>query len=123
VATALGVNEIYKELNNFFKKSLGGDKSGKDGGASKDRIQDTQQGRNDFVQSQVTSGKWSKLRGTKSGRQTWQNAERTQFYQKTKEKWEIEVYNKQGDHIGVIKPSEGILRRELAIPGRTINVK
>lgn len=39
------------------------------------------------------------------------------------EKWEIEVYDKQGKHIGVIKPNDGSFHPELAVKGRKIDVK
>jgi hypothetical protein len=64
------------------------------------------------------SGEWIKVHEQKGGKPTWQSKDKSQFYQKTMEKNEIEVYNRQGEHIGVIKPSDGALRHELAKLGR-----
>jgi hypothetical protein len=54
----------------------------------------------------------------KSGRPTWQNKDKSQYFHGTIEKWEIEVFNGQEKHMGVIKPSDGVLRKNLAKPGR-----
>jgi hypothetical protein len=69
------------------------------------------------------SGEWIKLHKEVEGRPTWHNEDKTQYYQTTREKWEIEVYNKRGKHMGVIKPSDGILRTDLKVEGRKINLK
>jgi hypothetical protein len=80
---------------------------------------DTPEMRNSFVKSKEKSGEWIRV-GERNGRMTWRNADKSQFYQKTMEKNEIEVYGGHGKHIGVIKPSDGVLRRELAEPRRSM---
>ena len=41
--------------------------------------------------------------------------------QKSREKWEIEVYDRHENHIGVIKPSDGKFHPELAVKGRKMS--
>jgi hypothetical protein len=124
-AAIIGAGAVagYDRIRVFFSENFSGGKGKGKSDASGGRKFDTPQIRNDFVKSQMKSGNWVKLHKKMSGRPTWQNREKTQFYQKSKEGWEIETYNTQGDHIGVIKPSDGILRREFAVKGRNINVK
>jgi hypothetical protein len=86
------------------------------------RRADTQEGRDNFVRDNVNRGAWQKLRGTRSGRPTWRNREGTEYYQKTNEGWEIEVYNSYGEHIGIIKPSDGVLRTSERVASRSINL-
>jgi hypothetical protein len=84
---------------------------------------DTPEIRNSFVKSKESSGEWIRRKGQVDGRSTWRNIDKTQYYQKTVEKSEIEVYDKHGKHIGIIKPSDGILRTDLKVEGRKINLK
>jgi hypothetical protein len=79
--------------------------------------------RNSFVKSKENLGEWTKLHKKVDDRPTWRNVDKTQYYQKTIEGSEIEVYDKHGKHMGVIKPSDGILRTDLKIEGRKINLK
>jgi hypothetical protein len=88
----------------------------------KERKIDTPEMRNDFVREKEKSGEWIRD-GIRSGKQTWRKGDKSQYYQTTKEKWEIEVYDGGGEHSGVIKPSDGKLRPELKVKGRRINVK
>ena len=83
---------------------------------------DTPEMRNSFVKSKESSGEWVRHQVI-DDRQTWHNKDKTQYYQKTIEKSEIEVYDKQGRHIGVIKPSDGELRTDLKVEGRSIDIK
>jgi hypothetical protein len=88
----------------------------------KGRKTDTPAERNAFVNSKEKSGEWVRD-GMKSGKQTWRTKDRSRYYQKTIEKWEVEVYDSGGRHIGVIKPSDGKFHPELKVEGRTIKVK
>jgi hypothetical protein len=113
----------------FARKADGRDhtpKVGKAGSADRpaptERKIDTPGMRNLFVKSKESSGEWIRYKVI-DNRQTWYNKAKTQYYQKTIEKSEIEVYNKHGKHIGVIKPSDGILRTDLKVEGRKINLK
>jgi hypothetical protein len=114
----------------FAKKSDGKDYTpnvGKAGSVDRptpiERKIDTPEIRNSFVKAKESSGEWVRRKGLVDGRQTWHNEDKTQYYQTTREKWEIEVYNKQGKHMGVIKPSDGELRTDLKVEGRSINIK
>jgi hypothetical protein len=114
----------------FARKADGKDhapKVGKTGPADRpapiERKIDTPEIRNSFVKTKQMSGEWTKLHKEVDGRPTWRNADKTQYYQKTVEKSEIEVYDKHGEHIGVIKPSDGELRINLKVEGRKINLK
>jgi hypothetical protein len=48
------------------------------------------------------------------------NKKSGQLIRKSKEKYEIEVFDRRKNHIGVIKPSGGVLRREFAKPERSM---
>jgi hypothetical protein len=97
-----------------------GDKPPVGGIGKGERKVDTPEIRNSFVKSKEQSGEWVRIHEKKGGRPTWQDSEKKYFFQKTVEKNEIEVYDKNGDHVGIIRPSDGMLRRELAAPGRSI---
>jgi hypothetical protein len=102
----------------------GGGKDSKDTGSSgKERKFDTAEIRNDFIDSKVASGEFIKHHKMLNGKPTWRNVDSTRYYHKSIEKWEIEVYNKHGNYIGVIKPSDGTFHPEMAVKGRTIDVK
>jgi hypothetical protein len=112
----------------FARKTDGGDSSSKihfqgRPEAVNERKVDTPEMRNSFVKSKESSGEWIKRKGLVDGRQTWHNEDKIQYYQKTIEKSEIEVYSKHGKHMGVIKPSDGELRTDLKVEGRSIDVK
>jgi hypothetical protein len=114
-----------EEKSQIADQSKGSDPSGGTGPSKKpegdnERKIDTPKMRNDFVKEKEKSGEWIKLHEPKGGKSTWRNKDSTQYFQKTMEKNEIEVYNKHGKHIGVIKPNDGALRRELAKLGRKI---
>jgi hypothetical protein len=64
----------------------------------------------------LKSGEWTQV-GERGGRVTSQD--KKHFSQTTQEKWEIKVDNKQGKYVGVMKPSDGVLRENFAKPGRT----
>lgn len=62
----------------------------------------------------------------RSGKPTWISSsskpKEVKYYQKSKEGWEIEVYNNKGNHIGVLK-SDGKSHPEMAVEGRSIDVR
>jgi hypothetical protein len=87
--------------------------------AIRERKIDSPQMRNTYWDSLKKSGEWEYVPGY--GKPTLRNIKTKQLIQKTIEKWEIEAYNEQGEHIGVIKPSDGKLRPELKVEGRRIN--
>jgi hypothetical protein len=80
---------------------------------------DTPEMRNSFWNQLKQSGEWEHVSGYNNP--TLRHKETGRLIQKSIEKWEIEVYNSKKEHIGVIKPSDGILREDLAVEGRTIN--
>jgi hypothetical protein len=88
----------------------------------RERKVDTPEMRNEFVREKEKSSEWIRHRVI-DDKQTWRNGDKTQYFQKTIEKNEIEVYTKRGKHMGVIKPSDGQLRPELKVDGREINLK
>jgi hypothetical protein len=64
------------------------------------------------------SEEWERKPGF--SRPTLENKRTGDLVQKSKEKWEIEVFNRHGRHKGIIRPSEGSIRTEFAVPGRAI---
>jgi len=86
--------------------------------ASKQRIVDTAEGRNECWRQMKKSGEWESVSGY--NKSTLRNKDTGDLAQKSIEKWEIEVYNKREDHIGVIKPSDGKFHPELKVPGRVM---
>jgi hypothetical protein len=110
----------------FARKTDGRDHTpnvGKAGQADRptpiERKIDTPEIRNSFWDQLKQSGEWEHVTGYDNP--TLRHKETGRLIQKSIEKWEIEVYNKKKEHIGVIKPSAGILREDLAVKGRTIN--
>jgi hypothetical protein len=97
--------------------------NGDDEDPKKERKVDTHEDRDAFIKSRVESGEFKKLHGIRSGKPTWKSNDGTKFYQKTKEGWEIEVYDSDGNHIGVVKPSDGTFHPEMAVRGRSIDVR
>jgi hypothetical protein len=83
-----------------------------------ERKVDTPEMRNSFWDQLKQSGEWEHV--SKYEKSTLRHKETGRLIQKSIEKWEIEVYNEKERHIGVIKPSDGILRKDLAVKGRTI---
>ena len=65
------------------------------------------------------SGEWEHYNGPYS-QPTLRNKKNGNLAHKSIEKWEIEVYDKNERHIGVIKPSDGKFHPELKVPGRKI---
>jgi len=118
VALAAATPAVVKVGTGVVKKT----KNLVEAGKKSQRIVDTQIGRDLYIKTKVNIGEFRKYK-TINGRSTWTNNDKTRFYQKTKEQWEIEVYNKHGKHIGVIKPNDGSFHPELAVKGREINVK
>ena len=82
----------------------------------KERKIDTQSDQLRFWDKLKESGEWKSVKGY--GKPTLYNAKNERFSQKSREKWEIEVFNKNEDHIGVFKPSDGKFHPELAVKGR-----
>lgn len=87
--------------------------------ASKQRIVDTVEGRNECWNRMKKSGEWEHYNGPYS-QPTLRNKKNGNLAHKSIEKWEIEVYDKNERHIGVIKPSDGKFHPELKVPGRKI---
>jgi hypothetical protein len=109
----------------FARKADGKDPTSKvgktspvDRPASIERKIDTPEIRNSFWDQLKQSGEWENV--SKYDKPTLRHKETGRLIQKSIEKWEIEVFNKNEEHIGVIKPSDGILRKELAVKGRTM---
>ena len=63
------------------------------------------------------SGNWKHYNGPYN-QPTLREEKTGNMAQKSKEKWEIEVYDKHENHIGVIKPSDGSFHPELSVKGR-----
>jgi hypothetical protein len=76
VAQALGAAEIYRELTNFFKK-IEGDKSGKDSGASKDRIQSTKQDADRYINGLKEKGVLGEKQKSLDGREYYEVTQKT----------------------------------------------
>jgi len=87
--------------------------------APKQRIVDTVEGRNECWNRMKKSGEWEHYNGPYS-QPTLRNKKNGNLAHKSIEKWEIEVYDKNERHIGVIKPSDGKFYPELKVPGRKI---
>jgi hypothetical protein len=68
LATTLGVAEIYKQLTNFFKKGLGGDKSG----TSKERIQSTPQDADRYINGLKEKGALGEKQVSLDGREYYE---------------------------------------------------
>jgi hypothetical protein len=106
----------------FDSKSNGGGKSsgpaGSGGPERSERKVDTPEIRNAYWNKLKKSDKWERVSGY--GKPTLRNKKNGQFVQKSMEKWELEVFSKDGKHEGVIKPSEGKLRPEFKVKDRNI---
>ena len=87
---------------------------------------DTKDAMDNLIDNMKAAGKIKKLKGLRSGKPTWASSsckpKEVKYYQKSKEGWEIEVYNYKGKHIGVLK-SDGKFHPEMAVEGRSINVR
>ena len=96
-----------------------------DGGGSRrtrtsevrERKVDTQADRDKCWNDMKKSRKWEHYNGPYT-QPTLRNRKTGDYVQKSREKWEIEVYDKHENHIGVIKPSDGKFHPELAVKGR-----
>ena len=93
------------------------------GGGNKQRLEKVQPRKVDTQTDQLRcweklkeSGEWRPVKGYK--KPTLQNTKTERFLQKSREKWEIGVFDKNESHIGVIKPSDGKFHPELAVKGR-----
>jgi hypothetical protein len=84
-----------------------------------ERKVDTPEIQNKFWDEQKKSGEWEHVHGY--NKPTLRHKKTGRLIQKSKEKWEIEVFDKNDEHIGVIKPSDGILRTNLKVDGRSVN--
>ena len=84
----------------------------------KERKTDTPEEQNAHWDKLKNSGEWEQKKGY--SKSTLKNKKDGRLIQKSREKWEIEVYNEQEKHIGVIKPSDGKFHPELEVEGRTI---
>ena len=77
----------------------------------KERKIDTPETQNAHWDKLIESGEWERRRGYSNP--TLRNKKSGQLIQKSKEKYEIEVFDRHKNHIGVIKPNDGVLRKEL----------
>jgi hypothetical protein len=84
----------------------------------KERKIDTPEGQNAHWDNLKNSGEWKNETGY--SKSTLKNKKDGRLIQKSREKWEIEVYNEQKEHIGVIKPGDGKFYPELKVKGRKI---
>jgi len=110
-----GPNDVHEPKMRDVKDAKGKKPEGE---ASKPRIVDTAEGRNERWNQMKKSGEWESVSGY--DKSTLRNKDTGDLAQKSIEKWEIEVYNKREDHIGVIKPSDGKFHPELKVPGRVM---
>ena len=83
----------------------------------RERKVDTQADRDKCWNDMKKSRKWEHYNGPYT-QPTLRNRKTGDYVQKSREKWEIEVYDKHENHIGVIKPSDGKFHPELAVKGR-----
>ena len=84
----------------------------------KERKGDTKSDQENRWNAMKESGEWEYKPGY--SKSTLRNKKTGDLAQKSIEKWEIEVFKKNGQHKGIIRPSEGVIRTEFAKPGRTI---
>ncbi len=59
--------------------------------------------------------------GFKNGNQLWRSTDRKRYFTWDRLHGEIEVFNKNGNHLGSIEPIHGEQSKE-AVPGRYIDV-
>jgi hypothetical protein len=121
LAAVYEVGNIYKNLINYAKGGKDAVTKGSSGGGSragqqKERIVETKQTQEACWQKMKDSGEWVYQPGY--SKPTLRNKTTDQMAQKSVEKWDIEIFNAREDHIGVIRPSEGFLRKEFAVKGR-----
>ncbi len=127
----LAVGVVAKTWENFVSYMKGGKNavSSKQTGTSttnstsknevpKVRVMETKQTQEACWQKLKNSGEWSVLKGKDIP--TLRNNSTGELIQKSHEKYDIEVYDSRGNHIGVIRPSEGFIRKEFAVKGRRI---
>ena len=86
------------------------------GNRAQQRVVDTAEARNRCWDQMKSSGEWRHVTGR--NKPTLEHTRSGRFAQKSIEKWEIEVFDRNENHIGVIKPSDGKFHPELAVRGR-----
>jgi hypothetical protein len=91
---------------------------GDEGDKKKERKIDTPEGQNEYWNQLKQSEEWKRESGF--SKPTLRNTKTGDLIQKSKEKWEIEVFGKDRKHKGIIRPSEGVIKIEFAKAGRTI---
>ena len=122
VLAMAGINQTWENFTNYMKggkdavKSNQGASNGPKLEPQKERVVETKQTQQDRWEKMKQSGEWKHVSG--KGKPTLENKKTGEFAQKSIEKWDIEVYNSNEYHIGVIRPSEGFIRKELAVKGR-----
>ena len=116
LATANGYSARQFNLNKPHEFRSGKTSGGTEYRKVKTRKIDTQADQNNFWKMMKSSSEWVHVTG--KSKPTLKNRNTGNFIQKSREKWEIEVYDKWGDHIGVIKPSDGSFHSELKVNGR-----
>lgn len=84
----------------------------------KGRIIDTAEDQQRWWNKMKDSGEWEVV--SNLSKPTLRNMKSGNLVQKSREKWEIEVYDKRGNHIGVIKPGDGTFHPELMVKERKI---
>ena len=58
---------------------------------------------------------------SRNGSPRWTNKKRDQYYEYDQLHGEVEVYNKRGEHLGVLDAATGVFIKD-AVAGRTISV-
>jgi hypothetical protein len=132
VAKALGATEIYRELTNFFKK-IEGDKSGKDSGASKDRIQSTKQDADKYINGLTDQKGVIQYKGrTQDGYEYYEfmnkcnyngvRFRKGDYISRDTLHHEWEWFSRVKQHKGAIESVTGKLRKN-PVSGRVLNAK
>jgi hypothetical protein len=126
VATAIEGYNIYKSFTEYMeggKDAVTRNCSSRSGPSrapkqQKERIIETKQTQEARWKEMKASGEWEHRGGF--SKPTLRHRKTGDLVQKSIEKWDIEVYGKNELHKGVIRPSEGFVREELAVAGRRI---
>ena len=59
--------------------------------------------------------------GVRSGRKVWASKDRSRFYTWDRQHGEVEVFDRQGYHLGSLDPMTGVKMKD-AVRGRRLNV-
>jgi hypothetical protein len=83
-----------------------------------ERVIPTREMQNACWEKLKQSGEWKQVPGY--SQPTLRNERTRQLIQKSHEKFEMEVFDKNGKHVGIMRANEGTVRTEFATPGRKI---